>query len=103
MNIPARPCPVVELSSAFRVNDASGQAVAYVYFAEGSRLTAMGMSGRGGKRESLPNGSRGALTDRVPPGCEKITEIYHSPDGDPLVRRFGETVKSSCTSSTETS
>jgi hypothetical protein len=42
MNIPSKPCEVVEINSAFRVNDAGGRAVAYVYFAEGSRLTAMG-------------------------------------------------------------
>jgi hypothetical protein len=35
------PCRVVELDTAFRVNDATGRAVSYVYFASGARLSAV--------------------------------------------------------------
>ena len=38
---PAPPCHVVEVKGGYRVNDAAGRAVAYVYFAEGARRAAM--------------------------------------------------------------
>ena len=38
---PAPPCHVIEVKGGYRVNDAAGRAVAYVYFAEGARRAAM--------------------------------------------------------------
>lgn len=38
---PIAPCVVVEVKGAYRVNDADGKAVAYVYFAEGARRASM--------------------------------------------------------------
>jgi hypothetical protein len=35
------PCRVVQLQSAFRVNDANERTVAYVHFAEDARLSTM--------------------------------------------------------------
>lgn len=39
---PRAPCVVRELGEAFRVDDAGGRPVAYVYFAEGARRSATG-------------------------------------------------------------
>lgn len=41
MTTPVPPFTVVELPGCFRVDDGAGRAVAYVYFAEGARHTAM--------------------------------------------------------------
>jgi hypothetical protein len=38
---PKAPCTVVELSEAFRIEDADGRAVTYVYYATGARLSAI--------------------------------------------------------------
>lgn len=38
---PQPPCAVVELPEAFKVVDANGRAVAFVYFATGPRLSAI--------------------------------------------------------------
>lgn len=38
---PQPPCRVVALAESFRVEDANGRAVAYVYFGEGGRRSAM--------------------------------------------------------------
>jgi hypothetical protein len=38
---PKAPCTVVELPEAFRIEDADGRAVTYVYYATGARLSAI--------------------------------------------------------------
>jgi hypothetical protein len=38
---PKAPCTVVELPEAFRIEDADGRAVTYVYHATGARLSAI--------------------------------------------------------------
>jgi hypothetical protein len=38
---PKAPCTAVELPKAFRVEDADGRAVSYVYYATGARLSAI--------------------------------------------------------------
>jgi len=38
---PKAPCTVVELPEAFRIEDADGRAISYVYYATGARLSAI--------------------------------------------------------------